>query len=138
MSMWRPGVCRGPCCGPCGGGLPGGVVVVTTTGSGNRTGPSSQPTGPRKHDKAMRSTSVTVNSRPSTRVPIIGDTAAQPTAPKATQPNVGMGWVAGGGGVGATQKLEMHCACDGVSEPMNSAISNLSLIHISEPRDRQK
>ena len=63
------------------GGLRGGPFGAATPG--NSTGPSTQPTGPRKQDIVERQASGIVNSRPSTTVAIIGETAAQPIEPMA-------------------------------------------------------
>src|SRR6185312_9190801 len=68
------------------GGSRGGVLAATGM-SGNNEGPIIQPTGPRKQLSVERPTSAAVISRPSTAVPIIGDTAAQTRPPAAYQPS---------------------------------------------------
>ena len=120
MSMWRPCACRVPRGGKfCGGG------IVMTIGSGNSTGPSSHPTGPRKQDKAIRPPSVAVNSRPSTTVAIIGDTAAQATDPMPYQTSgVGPRRAAGGNGIlGA-----VDCARAELWAPTTVAITTIAAV----------
>src|ERR1039458_5420586 len=95
-------------------------------GAGNSTGPSSHPTGPRKQDKAIRPPSEAVNSRPSTRVPIIGDTAAQAIDPMPYQTSgVGPRRVGGGNGLlGAT----VGCAHAELWAPTIVAITSIAAI----------
>src|SRR6185312_1788072 len=113
-------------------GLLGGVVFgvlgpVTVEGTtaivgGTNASARSQPTGPSTQPSVERYASLSVNSRPSITVPIIGETAAQPIDPMTNHPSgvIGCTRVVVTGGLFGT----VDCANAGTSTPTTIAVAS--------------